>query len=62
MLCAGDIREDSQVTAHLFERMDILIKDHTLRQRMTERMQTLVDGNGAVRLARMIAELLSKNG
>lgn len=54
MLYAGDIRNNSQFAAHMFERLEILVQDYSLRQRISERMQALVDGNGAVRLAKEI--------
>lgn len=54
MLSAGDIRKDGRFAACIFERLGALIQDQPLRQRMTEQMQTLVDGRGAARLAREI--------
>lgn len=58
MLCAGDIRNGNQFAAHMFERLEMLIQEYSLRQRMSERMQTLVDGNGAIRLAKKILEFI----
>lgn len=54
-LCAGDIRKDGQFAAHIFERLEILTRDRPLRQHMAERMQALVDGNGAARTAALIS-------
>lgn len=54
MLSAGDIRKDGRFAACIFERLGALIQDQPLRQRMTEQMQTLVDGRGAARLAQEI--------
>lgn len=53
-LCVGDIRNDSRFAAHMFERLETLMQDHSLRRRMSERMQALVDGDGAIRLAEAI--------
>lgn len=58
MLCMGDVRNDSQFAAHMFERLEALIQDRSLRQRITERMQALVDGNGAIRLAKAILKFI----
>ena len=54
MLNAGDVRENGRFAAHIFERLELLIQDQPLRQRMANRMQTLVDGCGAARLAQEI--------
>jgi len=56
MLNAGDIRENSHFTPHIFEHLELLIQDQLLRQRMAGRMQTIVDGRGANRLAKIILE------
>ena len=56
MLNAGDIRTDSHFAERIFEHLETLIRDQFLRQRMTERMQTLVDGKGAIRLAKTILD------
>lgn len=56
MLCAGDIRNDDHFAAHMFERLKTM--DYSLRRRMSERMQTLVDGKGAIRLVKAILELV----
>ena len=56
MLNAGDIRGDQQFAGQLFERLDMLIKDSALRQSMSERMQAMVDGCGAERLAAEICK------
>ena len=51
MLNAGDIRKKDCFAQDIFELLKFLIDDIGLRQRMVEQMQTLVDGNGAARLA-----------
>lgn len=58
MLCAGDIRNDSQFAAHIFECLKTLVQDRSLRLRMSRRMQELVDGNGAAHLAKAILEFV----
>lgn len=58
MLCAGDIRGNSRFTEHIFERLETLVQDQLLRQRMAGQMQTLVDGNGAVRLTGEILKFI----
>lgn len=57
MLHAGDIRENSHFAAHIFEHLELLIQDQLLRQRMAGRMQTVVDGRGANRLAESILQI-----
>lgn len=54
MLCAGDARKDGQFAAHMFEHLEMLMQDLPLRQHMSRKMQALVDGNGAIRLAKEI--------
>lgn len=54
MLNAGDIRTNRQIAKDIFGQVEWLAQDWTLRKRMTERMQALVDGKGAVRLAASI--------
>lgn len=58
MLCTGDIREDDRFAERIFERLETLAQNQTLRQNMAERMQTLVDGNGAIRLAGEILKFI----
>ena len=48
ILNAGDIRNNHQLLAHIFEHLEALIQDRPLRQHMAERMQAMVDGNGAM--------------
>ena len=43
---------------HIFEHLEALIQDQPLRQHMAERMQAMVDGNGASRLVKIIQELV----
>lgn len=52
MVSAGDIRKDSHFIRHLFDLLDTM--DIAQRQRMSCRMQALVDGGGAERLAEAI--------
>ena len=56
MLNAGDIRGNGRYVEHIFERLELLVRDRPLRQRMAGQMQTLVDGRGANRLAKAILE------
>lgn len=56
MLYAGDIRNDSRFAEHMFEHLKTL--DYSLRRNMSERMQALVDGNGAIRLAEAILKFI----
>lgn len=58
MLCAGDVRKDRRFAEQIFEKLGILMKDGPLRQRMAEKMQTLVDGYGAARLTEAIGNLI----
>jgi len=58
MLCAGDVRQDRQFTAHIFELLKTLRKNQALRQKMAEQMQILVDGFGATRLAKAILKFV----
>lgn len=51
MLNAGDIRKNGQFVKDIFGQLGILIQDQVLRKNMAERMQALVDGKGAIRLA-----------
>lgn len=57
MLCAGDIRQEKYISKHLFELLDTLADDRILRQTMAERMQSIVDGKGADRLAEDILKV-----
>lgn len=58
MPCAGDVREDERFIEKLFAALEALTGDWPLRRRTSERMQTLVDGNGAPRLTEAILEWL----
>ena len=58
MPCAGDVREDERFIEKLFAALEALTGDWPLRRRTSERMQELVDGNGAPRLAEAILEWL----
>lgn len=53
MPCAGDMRTDPCFIKHVFSRLNEL-KDWKRRQETASKMQTLVDGNGARRLAEKI--------
>lgn len=54
MLNTGDVRRNSRFAEHIFKCMETLIQDQPLRQCMANRMQTLVDGNGALHVAEAI--------
>lgn len=58
MLCVGDIRNDSRFAVRIFERLETLVQKHSLRLRISERMQESVDGNGATRLAEAIMKFV----
>ena len=51
MLYAGDARTDPGFIDSLLDKLSILSQDHLLRMKMSDKMQNLVDGNGAKRLA-----------
>jgi len=57
MLNAGDIRGDVFCAERLFKLLDTLVSDCTLRRKMAGRMQNLIDGHGAERLAEKICGL-----
>ncbi len=59
MPCIGDIRRDTRFAEHVFSALDEL-SGQKLRQETARRMQTLVDGNGAARLAAEVRGLLEK--
>lgn len=61
MLNAGDIRENDRFAEVIFGQLEVLTQDWALRKRMAERMQALVDGNGAVWLAKAIQDLLGSD-
>ena len=50
MLNAGDIRNNHQLLAHIFEHLEALIQDRPLRQHMAERMQAMVEDRKSTRL------------
>jgi len=54
MLSAGDIRGDAYFAERSFRELSRLSEDLILRQNMSKRMQTMVDGSGAGRLAEEI--------
>jgi len=54
MLFAGDIRGDAHFTERLFQKLSRLSEDFALRQDISNRMQAMIDGNGAGRLAKEI--------
>ncbi|MCI9333022.1 MAG: UDP-2,4-diacetamido-2,4,6-trideoxy-beta-L-altropyranose hydrolase [Oscillibacter sp.] len=57
MTCAGDVRTAPDFVENVFLKLDGL-QNQALRQRIARRMQTLVDGNGAVRLANRLQVLI----
>ena len=58
MLNVGDIRENYKFSGHIFEQLEVLIQDWARRKRMAERMQAMVDGNGAARLGAAILKFI----
>ena len=58
MLNAGDIRENDRFAEVIFGQLEALTQDWALRKRMAERMQAIVDGNGAIRLAKVILKFV----
>lgn len=54
MLHAGDARVDACFIDSVLDKLSILVQDERLRAAMSERMQNLVDGNGANRLAQAL--------
>lgn len=57
MLSAGGV--DERFARRIFEQLNALLQNWRLRQQMAERMQTLVDGNGAIRLTKAILEFIA---
>jgi len=54
MVSVGDIRGDAHFTEQLFRELSRLSENSILRQDMSKRMQVIIDGNGAARLAEII--------
>ena len=62
MLNAGDVRSQKCFMDNLFAKLDELERNWPLRKSMAEKMQTLIDGSGAMRLAKEIRRLMEKIG
>lgn len=56
ILSAGDCRNDNEFEKRLILLLKKMINDEPLRRKLSEKMQTLVDGNGADRIAKILAE------
>lgn len=54
MLYAGDVQGKKQCAEDLFQQVDWLAEDRILRREMAQRMQAMLDGCGAQRLARAV--------
>lgn len=57
MPCAGDVRGDPSFPEHIFAKLEEL-SGREPRRETARRMQALVDGNGAARLANRLGDLL----
>ena len=60
MPCAGDVREEVEFPKKIFSMLERLAADQTGRQEISRRMQSLVDGDGALHLAEALATRLRK--
>lgn len=61
MPCAGDVRRNHDLTERIFSKLDGL-RGRDLRGETARRMRSLVDGNGAARLAAELRGLLERGG
>lgn len=52
MIYGGDIREREDFYNHIYSLLNNLSKDKVLRRNLSEKARSLVDGNGAARIAR----------
>lgn len=59
MPCAGDVRGDPNFPEHIFAKLEELSGEESRRE-ITRRMQTLVDGNGASRLADRLEDFFGR--
>ena len=58
MIYAGDIRDDEWQTINsIFENVELLAHNYEMRKKMRKRMQNMIDGKGAERIARAIVTL-----
>ena len=60
MMYAGDARGNDTLLTVICEDLKILLQDKALCQAYTERMQNLVDGNGAFRIAEFLTGSVTK--
>lgn len=56
MISVGDCRSDDEFIGRLESLLKNLVNNEALRRKLSEKMQTLVDGNGAARIADMLLE------
>lgn len=56
MLCAGDVRADAGFAGKIFSKVDMLVHDMDLRRRMAQKMQHMVDSDGAKNVVRMVCQ------
>lgn len=61
MPCAGDVREEPEFVRCIFSELHRLMDDWEARREISARMQNLVDGMGAERLAAAISEMFILN-
>ena len=61
MPCAGDVREEPEFVRCIFSELQRLMDDWEARRKISARMQNLVDGMGAERLAAAISEMFILN-
>jgi len=54
MLSVGDVRRDMYFVERMFQELNRLSENPILRENMSKRMQAMIDGNGAERLAKAI--------
>ncbi len=62
MLSAGDSRMNEKFSDDIIEALKLLIEDRDLRNRLSERMREVVDGNGAYRVADILLDSLRDKG
>lgn len=54
MLCAGDVREDSQIEKRILDGIIELVNQEGLRKQLIDKMGTLVDSYGTMRIAKVL--------
>lgn len=58
MIYAGDIRDDKSCISNIVEAIQLLYAKGDIRREMSEKMQNLVDGYGAARIADKIIQMM----